>query len=110
MENRLQAALAATLFAAASAASGQDLTEAQARAVIAPWYGLFNQPVQSDVVKTVREQMHDTSRYTAHTKRHHHQAKLGNGRVGENAFDVRLSDRDERSHECCGDTDPHDHG
>ena len=57
MENRLQAALAATLFAAASAASGQDLTEAQARAVIAPWYGLFNQPVQSDVVKTVHEQL-----------------------------------------------------
>jgi len=57
MENRLQAALAATLFAAASAASGQGLTEAQARAVIAPWYGLFNQPVQGDVVKTVHEQL-----------------------------------------------------
>jgi hypothetical protein len=25
-----------------------SLTEAQARAVIVPWYGLFNQPVQGD--------------------------------------------------------------
>ena len=57
MENRLQAALAAAVLAAASAASAEDLTEAQARAIIAPWYTLFNQPVQSDVVKTVHEQL-----------------------------------------------------
>jgi ketosteroid isomerase-like protein len=57
MENRLQAALAAAVLAAASAASAGDLAEAQARAVIAPWYALFNQPVQSDVVKTVHEQL-----------------------------------------------------
>jgi ketosteroid isomerase-like protein len=57
MGNRLQAALAAAVLAAASAASAGDLTEAQARAVIAPWYALFNQPVQSDVVKTVHEQL-----------------------------------------------------
>ena len=57
MENRLQNALAAAVVAAASAASAGDLTEAQARAVIAPWYALFNQPVQSDVVKTVHEQL-----------------------------------------------------
>jgi ketosteroid isomerase-like protein len=57
MGNRLQAALAAAVLAAASAASAEDLTEAQARAVIAPWYALFNQPVQSDVVKTVHEQL-----------------------------------------------------
>jgi ketosteroid isomerase-like protein len=57
MENRLQAALAAVVLAVASAASAGDLTEAQARAVIAPWYALFNQPVQSDVVKTVHEQL-----------------------------------------------------
>ena len=57
MENRLQAALAAAVLAAATAASAEGLTEAQARALIAPWYSLFNQPVQSDVVKTVHEQL-----------------------------------------------------
>src|SRR5258705_504731 len=57
MENRLQEVLAAAMLAAASAASAQDLTEAQARAAIAPWYALFNQPVQSDAVKTVHEQL-----------------------------------------------------
>ena len=57
MENRLQAALAAAVLAAASTASAEGLTEAQARALIAPWYTLFNQPVQSDVVKTVHEQL-----------------------------------------------------
>src|SRR5258708_36847100 len=57
MENRLRAALAAAVLPAASAASAEGLTEAQARAVIAPWYALFNQPVQSDVVKTVHEQL-----------------------------------------------------
>jgi ketosteroid isomerase-like protein len=36
--------------------SAQSLTEAQARAVIAPWYGLFNQPVQGDM-KTLQEQI-----------------------------------------------------
>src|ERR1700727_637223 len=39
-----------------AAASAQDLTEAQARAVIAPWYGLFNVASRSDV-KTVQEQV-----------------------------------------------------
>jgi len=29
------------------AASAQSLTEAQARAVIAPWYSLFNPPVRA---------------------------------------------------------------
>ena len=38
------------------AASAQSLTEAQARAVIAPWYSLFNQPVQGDM-KTLQEQV-----------------------------------------------------
>jgi ketosteroid isomerase-like protein len=56
MENRLQAALAAALLSAACAASAQGLNEAQARAVIAPWYALFNQPVQSETVKAVHEQ------------------------------------------------------
>jgi hypothetical protein len=36
--------------------STQTLTEAQARAVIAPWYALFNQPVQGDT-KTLQEQI-----------------------------------------------------
>src|SRR5260370_37063986 len=57
MENRLRAALAAAVLTAGSAASAEGLTEAQARALIAPWYTLFNQPVQSDVVKTVHEQL-----------------------------------------------------
>ena len=35
-------------------ASAQSLTEAQARAAIAPWYALFNQPVQGDM-RTLQE-------------------------------------------------------
>jgi len=50
-------AVALMLLVVASAASGQGLTEAQARAVIAPWYGLFNQPVAADVVKAVHNQL-----------------------------------------------------
>jgi ketosteroid isomerase-like protein len=57
MQNRLLAALAAALLAAASAASAQNLTEAQARTVIAPWYALFNQPAPGDAVKSVHEQL-----------------------------------------------------
>ncbi len=34
----------------------QTLTEAHARAVIAPWYALFNQPVRGDM-KTLQEQI-----------------------------------------------------
>ena len=49
-------AVASLLLAAARVAWAQELTEAQARAVIAPWYGLFNQPAAADVVKTVHEQ------------------------------------------------------
>jgi len=37
-------------------ASAQSLTEAQARAAIAPWYALFNQPVQGDM-RTLQEQV-----------------------------------------------------
>ena len=36
--------------------SAQSLTEAQARAVIASWYVLFNQPVQGDM-RTLQEQV-----------------------------------------------------
>src|SRR5258705_13392023 len=38
------------------AASAQSLTEPQARAVVASWYSLFNQPVQGDM-KTLQEQV-----------------------------------------------------
>ena len=38
------------------AASAQSLTEAQARAVVAPSYSVFNQPVQGDM-KTLQEQV-----------------------------------------------------
>ena len=37
-------------------ASAQNLTEAQARAVIASWYVLFNQPVQGDM-RALQEQV-----------------------------------------------------
>ena len=37
-------------------ASAQSLTVAQARAVIAPWYALFNQPVQGDM-RALQEQV-----------------------------------------------------
>jgi ketosteroid isomerase-like protein len=48
--------IAAAVLTTPLAASAQSLTEAQARAVIAPWYGLFNQPVQGDM-KTLQEQI-----------------------------------------------------
>jgi ketosteroid isomerase-like protein len=47
---------AAALLTGASGVSAQSLTEAQARAVIAPWYSQFNLPVQGDV-KTIQEQV-----------------------------------------------------
>ena len=42
MSKHLLLALVALLLAGASTASAQNLTEAQARAIIAPWYSLFN--------------------------------------------------------------------
>ena len=48
--------VATGLLTTASIASAQGLTEAQARAAIAPWYGLFNQPVQGDM-KALQEQL-----------------------------------------------------
>lgn len=45
----LRIASAAAAFAAAFNVSAQTLTEAQARAAIAPWYVMFNQPFQGDV-------------------------------------------------------------
>ncbi len=59
MKNLSQLALAAVLLTGVSAASAQTLTEAQARAAIAPWYGLFNVAGRGDV-KTVQEQVTTT--------------------------------------------------
>jgi ketosteroid isomerase-like protein len=44
------------VLAGATAASAQNLTEAQARAVIAPWYSLFNVATRGDV-RTIQEQV-----------------------------------------------------
>ena len=49
-------AVAAFALIDASAASAQSLTEAQARAVITPWYSLFNVATRGDV-KTIQEQV-----------------------------------------------------
>ena len=51
-----QLAIAAASLMSASAASAQGLTEAQAEAVIAPWYSLFNVATRGDV-KTIQEQV-----------------------------------------------------
>jgi ketosteroid isomerase-like protein len=47
---------AAAVVMTASAASAQGLTEAGARALIAPWYSLFNVATRGDV-KTIEEQV-----------------------------------------------------
>ncbi len=55
--NRLpQLILAAASLMSISAASAQGLTEAQAQAVIAPWYSLFNVATRGDV-KAIHEQV-----------------------------------------------------
>jgi ketosteroid isomerase-like protein len=56
MKRLLQLVLTAILLSTASTASAQSLTEAQARAAIAPWYSLFNLPIRGDV-KTLHEQV-----------------------------------------------------
>ena len=48
--------VATGLLTTASIASAQGLTETQARTAIAPWYSLFNQPVQGDM-KALQEQL-----------------------------------------------------
>lgn len=48
--------LVVVLMGAAFSTSAQGLTEAQARAAIAPWYKLFNQPVEGDM-RTLQEQV-----------------------------------------------------
>ena len=51
-----QIVVAATVAMIPLAAAAQGLTEAQARAAIAPWYALFTQPVQGDM-RTLQEQI-----------------------------------------------------
>jgi predicted ester cyclase len=56
MLKHLLLAFGALLLASASTASAQNLTEAQARAIIAPWYSLFNVATRGDV-KSIQEQV-----------------------------------------------------
>src|SRR5882757_38541 len=56
MTTLAQFALAAVLMTGATAASAQSLNEAQARAIIAPWYSLFNVASRGDV-KAIQEQV-----------------------------------------------------
>ncbi len=42
-------AFATIALTSAFAASAQNLTEPEARAIVAPWYAMFNQPFQGDV-------------------------------------------------------------
>ena len=56
MPKLLQFVLAAFSLTSASVASAQVLTEQQARAIIAPWYSLFNIATRGDV-KAIQEQV-----------------------------------------------------
>jgi predicted ester cyclase len=56
MLKHLLLAFGALLLASASTASAQNLTEAQARVIIAPWYSLFNVATRGDV-KSIQEQV-----------------------------------------------------
>jgi ketosteroid isomerase-like protein len=56
MSKHLLLAFGGLLLACASTASAQNLTEAQARAIIAPWYSLFNVATRGDV-KSIQEQL-----------------------------------------------------
>jgi ketosteroid isomerase-like protein len=55
MSKLFQLALAALSLTGASTASAESLTEAQARAIITPWYSLFNVATRGDV-KSIQEQ------------------------------------------------------
>jgi len=56
MKKLTQLVVAAFVVTIPLTASAQNLTEAQARAVIASWYVLFNQPVQGDM-RALQEQV-----------------------------------------------------
>jgi hypothetical protein len=56
MKRLAQLVVAAAVVTIPIIAYAQTLTEAQARAVITPWYVLFNQPVQGDM-RTLQDQV-----------------------------------------------------
>ena len=56
MKRLAQFVVAAAVVTIPIAAYAQALTEAEARAVITPWYVLFNQPVQGDM-RALQEQV-----------------------------------------------------
>lgn len=56
MKKLVELVVAAAMLTIPVSAPAQTLTESQARAVVAPWYQLFNQPVQGDM-KTLQEQI-----------------------------------------------------
>ena len=56
MKRLVELVVTAAMLMIPAAVSAQTLTEAQARAAIAPWYQLFNQPVQGNM-KTLQEQI-----------------------------------------------------
>jgi ketosteroid isomerase-like protein len=56
MSKHLLLAIGMLVLAGASNASAQSLTEPQARAIIAPWYSLFNVATRGDV-KSIQEQV-----------------------------------------------------
>jgi ketosteroid isomerase-like protein len=56
MKNWSKLSLLVAILAGSSPASAQDLTETQARAIIAPWYSLFNVKSRGDV-KAIEEQV-----------------------------------------------------
>jgi ketosteroid isomerase-like protein len=56
MSKHLLVAFATLLLALAPRAWAQNITEAQARAIIAPWYSLFNVASRGDV-KSIQEQV-----------------------------------------------------
>jgi len=56
MSKHVLPAFAAVLLILAPNASAQNLTEVQARAIIAPWYSLFNVATRGDV-KSIQEQV-----------------------------------------------------
>jgi ketosteroid isomerase-like protein len=56
MRKLAELAIAVAVLTIPATGSTETLTEAQARAVIAPWYALFNQPVLGDM-KTLQERI-----------------------------------------------------
>ena len=56
MSKHVLVAFATLLLALAPRASAQNITEAQARAINAPWYSLFNVATRGDV-KSIQEQV-----------------------------------------------------